>query len=324
MQLHNQPENIAFPHGIGCFQDGGRWEKYEAMIRRFANLNPDMKVTIVEYGSGQGQAKMICVGNATVANAEDVEPEYRAEWWKHEPDAAIWWECPHGNTQVRGSPGPAPEGYYMDSEHTIPTPACHRPACVRYGKREYAKLQSILSESYWPEEEEHYQPRSHNAPPQEQVSVARGSDSQLADLTPEEREYQRLTTNNRREVSADPRGARCTHCFAAITVRGDPLSAASPTVTCTECARPCVVATSLIPGPRPIMITGMRTLMQWRKQGYPQRQDRSDPDKTIPLQAQSMQAGSDEGGKDQAATNVTATENFFLSRSKSEPDHKVA
>ena len=192
----------------------------------------------------------------------------------------------------------------MDTDHTIPTPACQRPACVRYAKKEYAKLRPFLSDTYWPEGED--QANSLAVQPQRRITAPHGSSSPLVVLTPEEQEYRRLTTNNRLDVLADPRGARCTHCFATVTVRGDPTSTASDTVTCTECACPTVVATSLIPGQRP-----MRTLMHWRKQGYPQRQSRSDPDKAIPLQAQSMQAGSDKGGKDQAAICTTVMKTFF-------------
>ena len=311
-QLHDRPESIAFPHGIGCFQEGGRWDKYEAMIQRFASLNPDMKVIIVEKG---GQANMICVGSMT-AHSKDVEPGYQAEWWKHEPEAAIWWECPHGLVQVRGSLGPAPEGYYLDSEHTVHTPACRKPACVRYGKEEYAKLRPILSEPYWPEEGEDDQPHPHNASLQQRDNAVRKSDGPLANLAPEEHEYRRLTTNNRRKVLADPCGARCTLCFAAVTVRGDLVSTASPTVNCSECTYPCVIPTSLIPGSQP-----MRTLMRWRKLGYPQRRSSSDPIEAIPLPARGRQAGSDEGEEDQAASdNVAAqnfsAQNFFLAASR--------
>ena len=89
-QWKDRPKSIAFPHKIGCQFAGGTWARYEAMIERFADLNPDTKVTIVEYGNSRWQDRMIRVGSAAVNSTEDVEPGYRSEWSKHEPDAVIW------------------------------------------------------------------------------------------------------------------------------------------------------------------------------------------------------------------------------------------
>ena len=104
------------------------------MIERFADLNPDIKLTIVEHRNDRWRDDTLQVDSMTLNNGEGVEPGYEPEWWRHEPDLAIWWECCHGAVQVRGKPADAPQGYYMDREHTQPMPACLRPACVRYGK----------------------------------------------------------------------------------------------------------------------------------------------------------------------------------------------
>ena len=45
-----KPKNLAFPEEIGCGYGGGNWPKYHAMIKEFAEANPDVEVTIVSWG----------------------------------------------------------------------------------------------------------------------------------------------------------------------------------------------------------------------------------------------------------------------------------
>ena len=46
----DKPLSIAFPEEIGSGLAGGDWAKDHGMIKKFAEANPDMEVTIVSWG----------------------------------------------------------------------------------------------------------------------------------------------------------------------------------------------------------------------------------------------------------------------------------
>ena len=301
-QWKDRPESLAFPHEIGCQFAGGTWKRYEAMIERFADLNPDIKVTIVEHGNDRWRDDTLQVNSTTLNDGEGVEPGYEPEWWKHEPDSAIWWECSHGAAQVRGKPADTPRGYYMDHEHTQPMPACRRPACVRYGRREYAKMRPILSEPYWPEEEEDDQPQSTGAAEKAaQSNGARVASATL--LSDDDIVCKQLTRGNLQAIAADPFGARCVHCFAATSIATDSMMAQGTTALCPECARSTLVPVSQVPG------NLLQTLRRWRKRGLTQMPTALDHAESTSRHAHGTDVKSDEGEKDQAQV----AENSFFS-----------
>ena len=50
------PASIAFPEQIGCGLAGGNWSVYEAMLTKFAERNPHIRVIIARLPSGDSRA----------------------------------------------------------------------------------------------------------------------------------------------------------------------------------------------------------------------------------------------------------------------------
>lgn len=47
LSIVEKGSTLYFPYGIGCGLAGGKWEKYEQVLKDFAAENPDLKIVVV-------------------------------------------------------------------------------------------------------------------------------------------------------------------------------------------------------------------------------------------------------------------------------------
>ena len=128
--MKQRPKSLAFADQIGCQHGGGQWADYLAMIREFADHNPNIRVWLVQYDPEASSP--LPPGNLEACPTEA------------SPQEDIWWQCPHGAIKVRGEGMEAPQGYFMDDALTIPMPRCVRPRCITCCKEMYEEMRDLL------------------------------------------------------------------------------------------------------------------------------------------------------------------------------------